>query len=337
MSANPNIDQISANAQLNVASSLRNDWQLDEVKALYALPFNDLLFKAQTIHRENFDPNEVQISSLLSIKTGSCSEDCGYCPQSARYDSDLTPEALMPVDEVIKSAKLAKDQGASRFCMGAAWRSPKDKDIERVVEMVQGVKALGMETCVTLGMLTDKQTVALKDGGLDYYNHNLDTSEDYYTEVITTRTYQDRLDTLARVRDSGINVCCGGIVGMGESDDDRANLLIELANLPKHPESVPINMLVKVEGTPLSNTEVLDPLVFIRTVAVARILMPHSRVRLSAGRKEMSDEMQALCFFSGANSIFYGDKLLTTDNPMSNHDLALFERLGIYSGGSSYA
>jgi len=337
MSVNPNIDQISSKAQLNVATALRNDWQLDEVKALYALPFNDLLFKAQSIHRENFDPNEVQVSSLLSIKTGSCSEDCGYCPQSARYDSDLTPEALLPVDDVIKSAQQAKDQGASRFCMGAAWRSPKDKDIERVVEMVQGVKALGMETCVTLGMLTDKQTTALKEGGLDYYNHNLDTSEDYYSEVITTRTYQDRLDTLERVRDSGINVCCGGIVGMGESDNDRANLLIELANLPKHPESVPINMLVQVEGTPLNNTESLDPLVFIRTIAVARILMPKSRVRLSAGRKEMSDEMQAMCFFSGANSIFYGDKLLTTDNPMSNHDLALFERLGIRSGGSSYA
>jgi len=337
MSVNPNIDQISSKAQLNVATALRNDWQLDEVKALYALPFNDLLFKAQSIHRENFDPNEVQVSSLLSIKTGSCSEDCGYCPQSARYDSDLTPEALLPVDDVIKSAQQAKDQGASRFCMGAAWRSPKDKDIERVVEMVQGVKALGMETCVTLGMLTDKQTTALKEGGLDYYNHNLDTSEDYYSEVITTRTYQDRLDTLERVRDSGINVCCGGIVGMGESDDDRANLLIELANLPKHPESVPINMLVQVEGTPLNNTESLDPLVFIRTIAVARVLMPQSRVRLSAGRKEMSDEMQAMCFFAGANSIFYGDKLLTTDNPMSNHDLALFERLGIRSGGSSYA
>ena len=316
---------------------LRNDWQLDEVKALYALPFNDLLFNAQTIHRTHFDPNEVQISSLLSIKTGSCSEDCGYCPQSARYDTDLSPEALMPVDDVIQSAQLAKDQGASRFCMGAAWRSPKDKDIERVIEMVQGVKALGMETCVTLGMLTDQQTMALKEGGLDYYNHNLDTSEDYYSEVITTRTYQDRLDTLERVRDSGINVCCGGIVGMGESDDDRANLLIELANLPKHPESVPINMLVQVEGTPLQDTESLDPLIFIRTIAVARILMPESRVRLSAGRNEMSDEMQALCFFAGANSIFYGDKLLTTDNPMSNHDMALFNRLGLYSGGSSYA
>ena len=337
MSANPTIEHNVSQTLLNTGLATKHDWQVAEVQALYALPFNDLLFKAQTIHRENFDPNEVQISSLLSIKTGSCSEDCGYCPQSARYDSDLTPEALLPIKQVIESAQLAKDQGASRFCMGAAWRSPKDKDIERVVEMVQGVKALGMETCVTLGMLSDKQTQALKEGGLDYYNHNLDTSEEYYSEVITTRTYQDRLDTLERVRDSGINVCCGGIVGMGESDVDRANLLIALANLPKHPESVPINMLVQVEGTPLKGTEVLDPLVFIRTVAVARILMPYSRVRLSAGRKDMSDEMQALCFFAGANSIFYGDKLLTTDNPMSNHDLALFERLGIRSAGSSYA
>jgi biotin synthase len=316
---------------------LRHDWQLDEVQALFALPFNDLIFKAQTVHRENFDPNEIQVSSLLSIKTGSCSEDCGYCPQSARYDSDLTPEALMPVDDVLKAAQRAKDQGASRFCMGAAWRQPKDRDIERVVEMVQGVKDMGMETCVTLGMLTDEQTKRLKEGGLDYYNHNLDTSEDYYSEVITTRTYQDRLDTLERVRDAGINVCCGGIVGMGESDVDRAKLLIELANLPKHPESVPINMLVQVQGTPMMGAEKLDPLVFIRTIAVARILMPESRVRLSAGRNDMSDEMQALCFLAGANSIFYGDKLLTTDNPMTNHDLQLFERLGVHSGGSSYA
>lgn len=243
----------------------------------------------------------------------------------------------MPVETVLKAARQARDQGASRFCMGAAWRQPKDRDIERVVEMVQGVKALGMETCVTLGMLTDEQTVRLKEGGLDYYNHNLDTSEDYYSEVITTRTYQDRLDTLTRVRDAGINVCCGGIVGMGESDVDRSKLLIELANLPKHPESVPINMLVQVEGTPLMGTEALDPLVFIRTIAVARIMMPGSRVRLSAGRNNMSDEMQALCFLAGANSIFYGDKLLTTDNPMTNHDLRLFERLGLRSGGSSYA
>jgi biotin synthase len=323
--------------RMSANPAIRHDWQLDEVQALYALPFNDLIFKAQTVHRENFDPNEVQISSLLSIKTGSCSEDCGYCPQSARYDSDLTPEALMPIDKVLQAAQQAKDQGASRFCMGAAWRQPKDRDVERVVEMVQGVKALGMETCVTLGMLTDVQTIRLKEGGLDYYNHNLDTSEDYYSEVITTRTYQDRLDTLARVRDAGINVCCGGIVGMGESDVDRAKLLIELANLPKHPESVPVNMLVQVEGTPLMGTESLDPIIFIRTIAVARIMMPKSRVRLSAGRNNMSDEMQALCFLAGANSIFYGDKLLTTDNPMTNHDLALFNRLGVHSGGSSYA
>ena len=318
-------------------SLLRHDWQLAEVQALFDLPFNDLIFKAQSLHREHFDANEVQISSLLSIKTGSCSEDCGYCPQSARYDSGLTPEALMPIDKVLAAAEDAKNQGASRFCMGAAWRQPKDRDIERVVEMVQGVKALGMETCVTLGMLTDAQTIQLKEGGLDYYNHNLDTSEDYYSEVITTRTYKDRLDTLARVRDAGINVCCGGIIGMGESSNDRANLLIELANLPKHPESVPINMLVQVEGTPLMGSEPLDPFIFIRTIAVARIMMPSSRVRLSAGRKEMSDEMQALCFLAGANSIFYGDKLLTTDNPMTHHDVSLFQRLGLHSGGSSYA
>jgi biotin synthase len=330
MSANPAISR-------HVSLVVRHDWQLAEVEALYALPFNDLIFKAQTVHREHFDPNEVQISSLLSIKTGSCSEDCGYCPQSARYDSGLTPEALMPVEAVLKAAGQAKAQGASRFCMGAAWRQPKDKDVERVIEMVQGVKALGMETCVTLGMLTDAQTQRLKAGGLDYYNHNLDTSEDYYSEVISTRTYQDRLDTLARVREAGINVCCGGIVGMGESDVDRAQLLMQLANMPKHPESVPVNMLVQVEGTPLMGTAPLDPLVFVRTLAVARIMMPKSRVRLSAGRNTMSDEMQALCFLAGANSIFYGDKLLTTDNPMSHHDLALFDRLGLHPGGSSYA
>ncbi|WP_394752327.1 biotin synthase BioB [Crenothrix sp.] len=320
-----------------IEPAIRHNWQLDEVQALYAMPFNDLIFKAQTVHRAHFDPNEIQISSLLSIKTGSCSEDCGYCPQSARYDAGVKSEALMPVDEVLQMAQRAKDQGASRFCMGAAWRKPKDKDVERVIEMVQGVKALGMETCVTLGMLTDAQTDRLKEGGLDYYNHNLDTSEDYYSEVITTRTYQDRLDTLDRVRNAGINVCCGGIVGMGESDVDRSNLLIQLANMLKHPESVPVNMLVQVEGTPLMGTEALDPLVFIRTLAVARIMMPKSRVRLSAGRNNMSDEMQALCFLAGANSIFYGDKLLTTDNPMTNDDLALFKRLGVHSGGSSYA
>ena len=329
MSASPETIKIDA--------PLRHDWSLDEVQALFALPFNDLLFKAQTMHRVYFDPNEIQVSSLLSIKTGSCSEDCGYCPQSARYDADLHPEALMPVDSVLQAAQQAKEQGASRFCMGAAWRSPKDRDIERVVEMVKGVKAMGLETCVTLGMLTDTQTQALKAGGLDYYNHNLDTSEDYYSEIITTRTYQDRLDTLERVRNAGINVCCGGIVGMGESATDRAQLLRQLANMPQHPESVPINLLVQVEGTPLHGTDKLDPLQFVRTVAVARILMPKSRVRLSAGRKDMSDEMQALCFLAGANSIFYGDKLLTTDNPMTNHDKHLFERLGVHMGGSSYA
>ncbi len=311
---------------------IRHNWHTDEVLALFAMPFNDLIYQAQTIHRQNFDPNEVQVSSLLSIKTGACSEDCGYCPQSARFDTGLKAEKLMCVEDVLAAAQQAKTQGASRFCMGAAWREPKDKDVEKVVEMVQGVKALGMETCVTLGMLTDEQTAKLKEGGLDYYNHNLDTSEDYYAEVITTRTYQDRLDTLARVRDAGINVCCGGIVGMGESDNDRAYLLIELANMPNHPESVPVNMLVQVEGTPLMGTEELDPFMFIRTLAVARIMMPKSRVRLSAGRNNMSDEMQALCFLAGANSIFYGEKLLTTDNPLANQDKVLFERLGVNMG-----
>ncbi|MGZ8144183.1 MAG: biotin synthase BioB [Methylosarcina sp.] len=327
----------AAQSRIHVVSALRHDWRLDEVQALFALPFMDLIYQAQSIHRDHFDPNEVQVSSLLSIKTGSCSEDCGYCPQSARYDAGITPEALMPVETVLLAAQKARKEGASRFCMGAAWRKPKDKDIDRVIEMVQGVKALGMETCVTLGMLTDEQTARLKEGGLDYYNHNLDTSEEYYSEIITTRTYQDRLDTLERVREAGINVCCGGIVGMGESDSDRAKLLIELANMPKHPESVPINMLVQVEGTPLMGTDPLDPLIFVRTIAVARILMPKSRVRLSAGRNAMSDEMQALCFLAGANSIFYGEKLLTTDNPMTNRDRTLFERLGLHMGGSSYA
>ena len=310
-------------------TTLRHDWQKDEIISLFNLPFNDLLFRAHSIHRENFAPNEVQISTLLSIKTGGCAEDCAYCPQSVSADSGVKAEKLMKKEAVLIEARKAKEAGASRFCMGAAWREPKDKDVEKVVEMVQGVKALGMETCVTLGMLTDEQTAKLKEGGLDYYNHNLDTSEDYYAEVITTRTYQDRLDTLARVRDAGINVCCGGIVGMGESNKDRANLLIELANMPKHPESVPVNMLVQVEGTPLMGTEQLDPFMFIRTLAVARIMMPKSRVRLSAGRNNMSDEMQALCFLAGANSIFYGEKLLTTDNPVANQDKVMFERLGI--------
>ena len=308
---------------------LRHDWQLEEVQVLFNKPFNDLLYQAQMIHRQYFDPNEIQVSRLLSIKTGSCSEDCAYCPQSVRYDTEVESEALMPIDQVLASAQNAKDQGASRFCMGAAWRRPKDKDVARVVEMVQGVKALGMETCVTLGMLTDEQTAALKAGGLDYYNHNLDTSEEYYSEVITTRTYQDRLDTLQRVREAGLNVCCGGIVGMGESDVDRAKLLLELANLPQHPESVPINMLVQVEGTPMMGSELLDPLIFVRTIAVARILMPKSRVRLSAGRTEMTDEMQALCFLSGANSIFYGEEILTTKNSSINHDQNLLKKLKI--------
>lgn len=328
---------MTACSAMQPLTELRHDWNLAEVEALMNLPFNDLLYQAQSLHRVYFDPNEVQVSSLLSIKTGACAEDCGYCPQSAHYDAQLKPEALMPLTEVLQAAQRAKDQGASRFCMGAAWRQPKDKDIVRVVEMVQGVKALGMETCVTLGMLTDSQAAALKEGGLDYYNHNLDTSEDYYSEVITTRTYQDRLATLDRVRDAGINVCCGGIVGMGEGAQDRAKLLLQLATMPKHPESVPVNMLVQVEGTPLMGTAPLDPLVFVRTIAVARILMPSSRVRLSAGRNSMSDELQALCFLAGANSIFYGDKLLTTDNPMTAHDQQLFQRLGLHSGGSSYA
>jgi len=328
-----------AESTLNVAvknfsaDGQRHDWSLDEARALFALPFNELLFRAQTVHRQHFDPNEVQVSSLMSIKTGACSEDCAYCPQSAHHNTGLSREDLIPVEEVLQAAGKAKAQGASRFCMGAAWRSPSDKDVERVAAMIQGVRDLGMETCVTLGMLTDAQTQRLKEVGLDYYNHNLDTSEEYYSEIITTRTYQDRLDTLRRVREAGINVCCGGIVGMGESDDDRASLLIELANLPQHPDSVPINMLVQVEGTPLAGTGRLDPLVFVRTIAVARILMPKSRVRLSAGRADMSDEMQALCFFAGANSIFYGEKLLTTDNPVADSDRQLFQRLGIRMAG----
>ena len=308
---------------------VRHNWNIEEITALYEMPFNDLLFEAQKTHRENFDPNAVQVSTLLSIKTGKCPEDCGYCPQSVRYDTELENEPLMPLDEVIASAKLAKENGSSRFCMGAAWRSPKDKDLEPVIKMVKEVKALGMETCLTLGMLTGSQANKLKEAGLDYYNHNLDTSPEYYGEVITTRTYQDRLDTLQHVRDAGMNTCCGGILGMGESRRDRIGLFQELANQPQHPESVPINLLVRVSGTPLDNSEELDALEFIRSVAIARIMMPKSYVRLSAGRENMSDEMQAMCFFAGANSIFYGEKLLTTPNPDTNHDMQLFERLGI--------
>ena len=313
--------------------TVRHDWTLKEIKALFTQPFNDLVFQAQTIHRQNFDPNAVQISSLLSIKTGACPEDCSYCPQSARYDTGLEPERLMPLEEVKEAALNAKQNGASRFCMGAAWRNPTDKNLDKVIEMISTVKDMGLETCVTLGMLTQPQSKKLKEAGLDYYNHNLDTSPEYYKDIITTRNYQDRLDTLENVRSENINVCCGGIVGMGETDKDRAALLQQLANLPEHPQSVPINLLVQVENTPLHGTEVLDPIEFVRTIAVARIIMPKSAVRLSAGRNDMSDEMQALCFVAGANSIFYGDTLLTTPNPDENKDLELFEKLGINASG----
>lgn len=310
-------------------SALRHDWSTDEIEQLFNLPFNDVLFHAQQVHRSHFDPNQVQVSTLLSIKTGRCPEDCGYCPQSVRYDTEVESEALLPLEEVLEQAQAAKAKGSSRFCMGAAWRSPKDRDLDQVIEMVKEVKALGLETCLTLGMLTEAQTQQLKQAGLDYYNHNLDTSPEFYGDIITTRTYQDRLDTLQHVRDAGMHVCCGGILGMGESRQDRIGLMQQLANQPQHPESVPINMLVKVEGTPLENAEDLDPIEFVRSIAVARILMPASHVRLSAGRETMSDEMQALCFLAGANSIFYGEKLLTTPNPAADQDRLLFERLGL--------
>jgi biotin synthase len=313
----------------NAEQLLRHDWKAAEVEALYSLPFADLMYRAQTVHREGFDPNSVQVSTLLSIKTGGCAEDCGYCPQSAHHESAVKAEPLMPLDKVLESAAQAKETGASRFCMGAAWRNLKDRDLERVADMVSGVKDMGLETCVTLGMLEEHQAKRLKDAGLDYYNHNLDTSPEFYGDIISTRTYQDRLDTLSYVRDADINVCSGGIVGLGESQQDRAGLLISLANLPTHPESVPINLLVKVEGTPLANHEDIDQLEFVRTIAVARLMMPKSVVRLSAGRESMSDELQAMCFLAGANSIFYGEKLLTTDNPDTDHDQKLFSRLGI--------
>jgi biotin synthase len=312
-----------------MATPLRHDWALDEIEALLALPFNDLLFRAQGEHRRHFDPNEIQVSTLLSIKTGACAEDCAYCSQSVHHDTGLERERLLPLDEVMAAAQAARDQGATRFCMGAAWRNPTDRNLERVVEMIGAVRGLGMETCVTLGMLTAAQAGRLADAGLDYYNHNLDTSPEFYGSVITTRTFEDRLDTLRHVREAGIRVCSGGILGMGEHGRDRARLLQELANLPHHPESVPINLLVQVEGTPLHGTPPLDPLDFVRTIAVARILMPASHVRLSAGRTRMSDETQALCFLAGANSIFYGERLLTTDNPESDADRALFGRLGL--------
>ena len=307
----------------------RDDWTRAQVGALFALPFSELMFRAALVHRENFDPAEVQISTLLSIKTGGCPEDCGYCPQSVKYDTGVKAEKLMSLDAVLAEARAAKAAGAQRFCMGAAWRSPKDRDLDQVCAMVEGVKALGMETCVTLGMLEAAQAQRLKAAGLDYYNHNLDTSPEYYGEIITTRTYQNRLDTLAAVRDAGIHVCCGGIVGMGEGLDDRIGMIATLASLPVHPESVPINMLVRVEGTPLSDERPLDPLDFVRTIAVARICMPASVVRLSAGREDMSEECQALCFLAGANSIFYGPKLLTTPNPERDRDMRLLDKLGM--------
>ena len=312
-------------------AALRHDWTRDDVAALFALPFNELLHRAHSVHREHHDPNAVQVSTLLSIKTGGCPEDCAYCPQAARYSTGVKAEKLMSVDAVVARAQAAKSAGASRFCMGAAWRSPKDRDVAQVAEIVSAVKALGLETCATLGMLTDTQAHTLKHAGLDYYNHNLDTAPEFYGEIIHTREYQDRLDTLEHVRHAGLKTCCGGIVGMGETRAQRAGLLQTLATLPEHPQSVPINQLVQVEGTPLHGTEALDPFEFVRTIAVARILMPESMVRLSAGRQQMDDAVQALCFFAGANSIFYGEKLLTTGNPDVEHDRGLFRRLDLHA------
>ncbi len=326
-SISPHVD--AAAAAVATMGELRRDWTLDQALALYGLPFSDLMFRAQTVHRRHFEPNRVQISTLLSIKTGGCPEDCKYCPQSAHYDTGLVRDRLLPLDEVLDAARDARTAGASRFCMGAAWRGPTDGDLAPVLDMVRAVKALGLETCATLGMLSDDQAVRLKQAGLDYYNHNIDTSEEFYGQIITTRSYQDRLDTLARVRRAGINVCCGGIVGMGESRADRAAMLTTLATLPEHPESVPVNMLVRVAGTPLEQQAGIDGLEFVRTIAAARIMMPRSMVRLSAGRTEMSDEMQALAFLAGANSIFLGDTLLTTANPAATADRELFARLGI--------
>jgi len=310
---------------------VRNDWTLDEVQSLLDMPFADLMFHAQRVHRDNFDPNEVQISTLLSIKTGACPEDCSYCSQSIRFETGLKSEPLMDLDAVLEKARIARANGATRFCMGAAYRSPKQKQLEQIIDMIKGVRDLGMETCVTLGMLTGEQARQLKDAGLDYYNHNLDTSETHYRKVITTRTYQDRLDTLEAVRAAGLNVCCGGILGLGETVLDRAQLLQTLATLPEHPQSVPINQLMQVPGTPLHGADKPAALDFVRIIAVARLLMPRSHVRLSAGRSDMSDETQALCFLAGANSIFYGDKLLTTENPDEHHDADLFTRLGIHA------
>lgn len=313
----------------NQMIEVKNDWELDEIKALFELPFNDLLFKAHSIHRETFDPNKVQVSSLLNIKTGACPEDCSYCSQSSKYDTGLEREKLMEIDQVLHQAKKAKDKGASRFCMGAAWRNPTDKSLDKVIPMIKGVKAMGMETCVTLGMITPSQASTLKEAGLDYYNHNIDTSKEHYPNVVSTRNFQDRLDTLEAVKNANINVCSGGILGMGETETDRASMLQSLSNLEKHPDSVPINLLVPIPGTPFENVKPPSESEFVRTIAVARILMPNSVVRLSAGRLEMGEGMQALCFFAGANSIFYGEQLLTTDNPTSANDQLLFSRLGI--------
>ena len=312
-----------------MAVELRHNWTVAEVNDLFALPFMDLVFQAQTIHRAYFDPNQVQVSTLLSIKTGACPEDCKYCPQSARYDTGLEKERLLEVEKVLTEAKKAKAAGSTRFCMGAAWKNPKNRDLPYIEEMVKGVKALGLESCMTLGMLDQEQAKRLADAGLDYYNHNLDTSPEYYDQIITTRTYQDRLDTIEHVRNSGMKVCSGGIVGLGESGNDRSGLLVQLANMAKHPESVPINKLVKVQGTPLENVDDLDEFEFIRTIAVARIMMPQSHVRLSAGREKMNEQTQALCFMAGANSIFYGEQLLTTPNPIADADRALFDKLGL--------
>jgi len=310
-------------------TNVRHNWSKTEVQALFDLPFNDLMFQAQVVHREHFNPNEVQVSTLLSIKTGSCPEDCKYCPQSAHYNTGLEKQRLMEVEAVLNKAAEAKAKGSSRFCMGAAWKNPNKRDMPYVLDMVKGVRAMGLETCMTLGMLDEDQASQLADAGLDYYNHNLDTSPEFYEKIITTRTYGDRLDTLQNVRDSGMKICSGGILGMGETQTDRIGLLTQLANLPVQPESVPLNMLIKVKGTPMENVEDLDHIIFVRCIAVARILMPKSHVRLSAGREGMSDEMQAMCFMAGANSIFYGECLLTTPNPETHKDMQLFKRLGL--------
>jgi biotin synthase len=318
-----------ANLNLDRLGEIRSDWSLAEAQELFRLPFNDLLFHAQGVHRRHFDPNQVQVSTLLSIKTGGCPEDCAYCPQSVRYETGVERDALLELDAVVAAARQAKADGATRFCMGAAYRSPKPRQLESIKAMVREVRALGLETCATLGMLKPAQARELKEAGLDYYNHNLDTSEAFYGEIITTRTYQDRLDTLAAVREAGLNVCCGGILGMGESESDRIALLHTLATLPQHPESVPINQLVQVAGTPLHGLPPLDPIELVRTIATGRLMMPRSYLRLSAGRMEMNDAVQALCFLAGANSIFHGEKLLTTPNPGRTHDQALFDRLGL--------